>query len=334
MKIKVFSFQERHYKILASIFIILVTAASVYFFIRNAKTSEQNTEITTFLISIAYALLLFIIGLYISTTKEKLDNKFFVAKDHYVTISRLDALFTSRKNEICNYENTRKFIISHQVFTARADGMEEKDAYIKSTCYAYRQAYLKCELSFQQTYDDLLQKIRNAVSNYTETHGITKKVPYPHVSNIDNFISNYSAWFSEYFSASDEQVQSFCEFSNELLKTHKRLRLRLWLQKTVIVQWNQRISRKIDACKSNLESVYGQKLVDTLDSEYRLEHILSNLESILRTITQQDESISSMNDSIGKLFDDVEEKISQLSEMLSSESEKLDLVLDQLDDLK
>ena len=332
MKLKVFSFQERHYKKLVAFFVVLVTAVSVYFSINYTKNNEQSVGFVTFLVSIAYALFLFIVGLYISTIKGKLDNKFFVAKDHYVTISKLNGLFSSPKNEICNYENTRLFIISHQAFTSRIDGMEEGKAYIKPTCFSNRQIYLKCEFAFLQTYDDFFKKIRNTVSDYTETHEITKKVPYPHISNIDRFISNYSAWFSEHFTASDEQVQNFCEFTNELLQSNKGLRLRLWLQKSAIAKWNQIISKKIKARKGDLESIYGQKLVDALDSEYQLKHIMNALESMLSAIKQQEEDISDISNSIGELHDSIDEKISQISEMLTVESEKLDSVLDQLDD--
>lgn len=124
MEFRVLTFQERYYKWILAFLTLIATIASVLLYIQTSNANDGRLDAIAFFISIFYALILFAFGIYLSAMNTRIEEEFFAKRKCYMEICNLYSLFCVYNDKVINYENTRSFIISHKVFTARAEGMD------------------------------------------------------------------------------------------------------------------------------------------------------------------------------------------------------------------
>lgn len=330
MKFRVLTFQERYYKRIIAFLTLVVTIVSVLGYIYTFSSNNGHLDAIAFLISIFYALILFLFGIYLSAMNTRIEEKIFEKKKCYIEICKLYNLFHIFNTKVINYKNTRLFIISHKAFTARAEGVESKDAYIKSDCYGLKQTYLKCEQSFEQTYDCLLKNLCAAVFEYVANQDFKSKVPYPHILDLDDFFLESSAWLKENYVVTEEQTNEFQIFIKNLFKRIKRVHFQLWFNKIALAHLNKKITKKILKYKRKLETLYGQKLLESINQDDQQNSILITLDTLSTTTKRMHEDVSNIRNDIGSIEKDTDHKLSELADMLVLVGEKVDEVLEQI----
>lgn len=330
MEFQVLTFQEKYYKWIIAFLTLIVTIASILGYIHTSNTNDGRVDAIAFLISILYALTLFAFGIYLSAMNARIEEEFFAKRKCYIEICKLYSLFHTYNDKVINYENTRSFIISHKVFTARAEGMEPKDAYIKSDCYSLKQTYLKREQSFEQAYDHLMQNFRTTVLEYAANQNFKSTVRCPQISDLDKFILESSGWLRENYAVTEGQTDEFQIFIENLFKRTKRVRFLLWFNKIALAHLNKKITQKILKYKKKLETLYGQKLLESIIQDDQQNSILIMLDTLSTTTKRMYEDISDIRNAIDSIEKDTDHKLSELADMLALVGEKVDEVLEQI----
>lgn len=331
MEFRVLTFQEKYYKWIIAFLTLIVTIASIVGYIHTSNTDDERVDAIAFLISILYALILFAFGIYLSAMNTRIEEKFFAKRKCYIEICKLYVLFHTYHDKVINYENTRSFIINHKILTARAEGMEPKDACIKSDCYSLKQTYLKCEQSFEQVYNHLMRNFRTAVSEYADKQNLKSTVRCPQISDLDKFILESSGWLRENYVVTEDQTDEFQIFIENLFKHTKRVRFQLWLNKIALAHLNKKITQKILKYKKKLDTIYGQKLSESISQEDQQNSILRMLDTLSATTKRMYENISYIRNAINSIEKDSDQKLNELADMLVLVGKKVDEVLEQID---
>lgn len=158
MKFTIFSFQEKHYKKITAGCTAAITGIGIYLYIDSLNSLNPNANLISFVVSIAYALALFILGLYLSSQSSKIQNRFWIVKEYYTSLCSLQVFFCNKQLTKYNYSDIQSFILFHQSFTGHAT-KEFDNPLIKNNCFTYTSKYLKHEKAFLSTYSILLQQI-------------------------------------------------------------------------------------------------------------------------------------------------------------------------------
>lgn len=157
------------------------------------------------------------------------------------------------------------------------------------------------------------------------------KVPYPHISDLDKFILGSSEWLREHYVVTEEQIENFQNFIENLFKHTKRVRLQLWFNKIVLAYLNKKIIKKILKYKRKLETLYGQKLLNSINQDEQQNSILIALDTLSTTVKRMYEDISDIRNAIYSIGEDTDHKLSELADKLVLAIERVDEVLEQID---
>lgn len=151
MKFRILSFQEKNYKSVITLFVILLTVLSLYFFINSG---EDVQSLLGFVISIIYALALFLIGIYINSVTAKIENRFLTMKTVYHELSLLRACWKHAQKDLLfsDYFKTSTNIISIKVFTELD---KESPTMVKSDYFKYRNGFVKLIAYFDKRLSDI-----------------------------------------------------------------------------------------------------------------------------------------------------------------------------------
>jgi len=147
MKFYIFSKHERFYKIIAFSLVFIVTIACIYLYINLNNTLKSNElNILTFVLSLFYALLLFIIGIYLTTMQNKIGNLFYRRKQQYRYLKDLRSSYSGKFTLDADAKTLHHTIIFLQVLTGRTD--LDKKAPIPQDGFEFTNKYLKLEKTF------------------------------------------------------------------------------------------------------------------------------------------------------------------------------------------
>lgn len=327
MKFNIFSFQEKHYKKIGLVCTLLFTYIGIYTYLHSLKIQATNNNLISFVVSIVYALVLFILGLYLSVQSTRVENRFLVVKDYYISLCRLQELFSGKILAKDSYYDIHSFVSFHQLFTARTENNDKP--IIKGDFFRYKTNYLKGEEKFLSTYSELLNQINKSVGDYIEQNSISKRVPYPHVHKIEDFIYNHKYWIERHLNLTGHQIQSFNDFQEQFLKDKKYLIKKIKKETTFLILKNQKIGKKIKSYRNRIEAVYGYKLHREIERDDLIKNSLYDINSLLKKIISQTSSFNS--DDIG-MVSKLKEEISELSILIANQGSSLETIIDIISD--
>ena len=118
MKFNIFSTWELIYKKIIYILISFISALCICWYLKLPDTQKTDTA---YIVSILYALFLFLIQIYDNYMKNKIDEKFHERKDYYLNLKDLKEIFNLINYEDCSEEDVYKLIIDFKVFTRPTD---------------------------------------------------------------------------------------------------------------------------------------------------------------------------------------------------------------------
>ncbi|MGG4107955.1 hypothetical protein AAXB25_29105 [Paenibacillus lautus] len=147
MQFYIFSKHERFYKVIAFSLVFIVTIACIYLYISLNNTLKSNElNILTFVLSLFYALLLFIIGIYLTTMQNKTGNLLYRRKQQYRYLKGLLSSYSGKFTVDVDTKTLYSTIVFLQVLTGRTDS--DKKAPIPQDGFEFTDKYLKLEKSF------------------------------------------------------------------------------------------------------------------------------------------------------------------------------------------
>lgn len=326
MNLVIFSFQEKHYKKIAFACVVLTTSISIFLYLYSLKIQDPNTNLISFVVSIVYALALFVLGLYLSAQSTRVENRFLANKNHYISLCKLQQLFSCERLAKQNYDDVKSFVIFHQIFTARTTNDDKP--FINGDFFTYTPRYLKHEEAFLSTHSELLAKISKSVNDFIEQNSVSKKVPYPNIHKIEDFISNYNDWIKQHLNLTEPEIQLFADFHTQFLKEQKILIRKLKAETAYLVSTNQKIGKAISNYRIKIESVYGQKLHKEIERDSLINTSLSDINSSLQKIITQTSGIGSNDVDIVNSISNVKEAMLELSVLISNQDSSLENILD------
>ncbi|RXI40165.1 hypothetical protein DP129_05515 [Clostridium tetani] len=326
MKFAIFSFQEKHYKKITFACTVLITFFSILLYLYSLKTQDPNTNLISFVVSIVYALALFVLGLYLSAQGTRVENRFLAIKEHYSSLCRLQELFSCERLAKQTYNDIKSFIIFHQIFTARTENIDKP--FINGGFFTYKSRYLKHEEAFLSTHSELLAKINRSVNDFIEQNSVSKKVPYPHIDKIEDFILNYNGWIEQHLHLAEPQMQLFSDFQSRFLKEQKVLIRKLKKETAYLISKNQGIGKTISDYRSKIEAIYGQKLHREIEREALINNSLSDINSLLQKIITQTSDIDLNGENILNSVSNINEAMSELSALISNQDSSVENIID------
>lgn len=326
MKFTIFSFQERQYKKITFMCTLLATVTGIFIYCHSLSSNDPSIGLISFIVSIAYALALFALGLYYAAQNSKIENRFFAIKDHYVSLCNLQGLFSSERLAKCNYDDLKSFVLFHKVFTARVESVDS--AIIKGDCFIYKKRYLEHETAFLTTHDKLLSKINQAVLEIIDKRQLSTKVPYPQIHKIEEFIPTPTNWIAGYLELTEEQSKLFAEFHSQFLKDNKATIKKVDKELLYVTSKNRSIGKKVNAYRSRIESIYGQRLQREIERDILVGDTLSNMDKMLQKIINQTSNVDSNNEEIENAISDVKQEVLALSTILTEHSANFETRID------
>ena len=319
MKFNVFSFIELRFTAIVTFIVALITIASCrYFFVVENKD-------TTFIVGIVYALLLFIIGLYITHMNNRVNNMFYCRKQYYQTLLKLDSLFSRVNYSAHNYDEKYSFILFHQLFTGRVEKYEE-NIYIKSDCFVYMKKYLDVEEKYSDEYSRLKQLFNNNVIEYINRNRLVKKVPNPSISNLYKFVIHTTEWIDEYLDINEEQKKPLINYITDMIVAEKHLK-NIKKYRNSLNQKDNKILSEIRKIKNRLEQIYGDRLSEEIEKDNTFRNGLISLDSLITDIINNMITIDSINE-IQTDIRDLQHNISQIEDKIDNIDELCDSISD------
>lgn len=206
MKFTVFSIQEIFLKWIVIISVSSVSTASILYYFQLVDKGD------TFIISILYALFLFVLALYVTSISNNIHNSFSRRKDEYINLKKISPFF-SKVNTLTEYDDIKKFIISNKALSGRLDNMKEEmdkqkmTPYITEDGFNFSQRYIKVENEFCEQHDEILKDWNKKINEYIVLNKLNNKVNYIHLNNIEKLID--CSWWEEYLDLNPIQRRNY-----------------------------------------------------------------------------------------------------------------------------
>lgn len=232
MKFNIFSVFEKWYKIVTIVLTIVVTVGTFFYYVELEDKSDS------FVISIIYALFLFVVGLFVSHQSNAISNRIFERKDAYIMLLRLRDVFGAMKiSSIDSDEDVRNAIITIQLFSGRCKVAESNDTdadkpklgsgdklkgidYIRQIGFVFTSKFQKLENNYIDAYDKMLRGTSSQsqqVAAYKakivkEYRKCNKKILW----NIDRMYSTYGDRLEFIIDTKEELIEELYNLRNEL----------------------------------------------------------------------------------------------------------------------
>jgi len=321
MELKIFKAHELLYKLIAFSVVFLSTEACIILYINTNTTNGINT----FIISIAYALTLFIVGLYVNHMKSQTQNLFYLRKTQYEDLSKLNAIFSTKLSKpASDYDSMYEFIFFHKSFTGRFKN--DNHCWINQKYYYYRKDYLILEEKFLDLYKEIKKRLNDKISIYLKdcnTEDISKNI---YVMDISKILRDNSEWAKEYLVLTGNELEDFNTFLNNLLHSmNKELYSIKHITKKLIRQ-NLIFKSKIQWAINKVQKDYGEKLEKELEKDNQYNQILSSFNDIKSLIDDINYSMLTKNFS-----DEIDYELSVIKESLKILYDKIDAIHDTVD---
>lgn len=277
MKFKIFTLLELIYTKVAYtlVFIITISCVVLYFY-------KRDSEEIAFIISLFYALFLFIISVYINTVSTRVQNTFHRRKEQYRSLKDLAEIY---KPTFSAADDLLSHIMLAQGMTGRIGN--GKRPFIRINGFEYTEKYLKLEESYLALRSDLHALLNDEINKYIYSHKPKKKVRNVFVHDINKFIDGVDDWVDKHFDLTVEERTNFCNHVEYQLKVNKK-KFNKWYSSTNKIK--KMIKKTSEKCHENMlriERVYGEMLFETLNEENTLYTNFNVLEKLIQEVKDE-----------------------------------------------
>lgn len=317
MKFKVFKLQELIYKKVAYVIVSIVTMVCIYLYFFNGADGD-----IAYILSIVYALILFIVSLYFNNMSILTQNMFLKRKEQYRSLKELNNLY---KHNLKEKEDLTKFIFMAQAFTGRIS--PDKGGYIKLNGFEYKQKYLKLEENYLKQKRDYIDLITDEINNYVVANKIIKKVVNVYVHDLENLFENLSDWIEKQFELTTEEKEAFSNFINNCSVRNKLKLKRIEKMERKIIKMINKTHKKSQNNFEKIEEIYGDMLFSSLYEDNVLSSNFAIIEGLIKELKSEVLYTIEFEDS-------AETHIDLLEKYLSEIDEKLDVIYKEIEELK
>ncbi|NWL87468.1 hypothetical protein DMN77_07610 [Paenibacillus sp. 79R4] len=301
MRFKVFGYHERFYQWIAYISVVLITIGGVGYYLVLKENSVAGTkdakgfliefQDSSFIIGVAYALFLFIIGLYLSSMSSKVQNLYYRRKEQYINLKRLSNMVLDKRLDNVSDDKVKSKIIFHRGVTGRLEEKERRP-YIIEDGYKYTPKYLKLEDDLLLIGSKLTKFFDVKINKYIDCYSLKKRHPYVFIHDLDDFLLNTENWIDKHLDVAEAQRTALVDYIRKLvnansdIKKHNRNKRKF---KRVYIKND----RKVRNITSRIEKIYGARLHNDIKFEDNLTISLNALEDLIiglenKTLTDED----------------------------------------------
>lgn len=318
MKFKIFKLRELIYKNIAYtlVFIITVGCIVLYFY-------KRDSEEIAFIISLFYALFLFIISVYINNMSTKIQNMFHRRKEQYRSLKGLAEVYKPTSWE---KEDLLSYVIFVQGMTGRIG--EGKRPFIIINGFEYTEKYLKLEKSYLVLRKDLHALLNDEINKYIPSNKLTKKVRNVFVHDITKFFADVNGWLEEHLDLTAKERVGFLNFIEDFCNVNKK-KFKEWDRTTNKIK--KMIRKTSEKCQKNMlriEEVYGEMLFETLSEENVLYTNFNVLEKLIQEVKDETLVYSDFEEITDKYFERIHDYLKVLErklELIKEEVEEISI---------
>jgi len=211
MRFRIFGWHELAYKWIAFFVTVALTFGSL-------KYHELHPT-DDFIVSIIYALFLFVVGIYIANISSTAQNLFYRRKEQYLNMKNLKLALSLEKLDSLTDDSVKSFIITHQVFTARSWTPTDRTPrpIVRTEGFTYMKSYIELENGILKELQKLGQDMELEIRQHIESNGLKTKVRYIHVSEMDRITRDVEAWIVTHLELDNRQTKikskMWCKFA-------------------------------------------------------------------------------------------------------------------------
>lgn len=295
MKFKATTWEERNYKFVAALLVLLTTVICCYVFIKSPNNNAS------FFISLAYALALYLVSVYTSTISDKIASEFQNRVKIYSNLKKakdlLNTIIEEReplfKTKTANDRIDELYddIVTFIVFTGNKDDEYLKShPYVKNLGITYDESFLQDVNNCLRIIDTIVQDVNAKLLPYIKQNKVPTNVPFPSFSS--KYICNPKAWCSEYIAGNHEKELSLIyDIYDQYQEEFEFLRNSLLSIEAKFHLYRESCAKTI----SQIERMYGRKLTDFLEQE---KWHYEDVEYVKKAIEDTESNISERLDSI------------------------------------
>ncbi|SFM42212.1 hypothetical protein SAMN03159341_13226 [Paenibacillus sp. 1_12] len=342
MKYKVFGFHERLHKWLASMSVVFITIGCVvyYLLLKKYNTTDQEKinikpskgsffehfliefQDSSFILSVVYALFLFMVGLYLTSMSSKVQNLYYRRKEQYKNLKRLNEVLSVEKMNDLSDRGIRSVIITHQGFTGRISDQKQRP-YIQQDGFRYTAKYLKLEESILLEQGSLVEVFNLKLNKYIDCYGLSKKNLNVFITELDTFLYEIDSWVENRLELTEVQLISFKRFINKIVLAYSKRIRNYTKSKVKLMKIMLRSQRKNKVIISRIEEVYGARLHNDIIFEdnltqnlYVLENLIKAIDNKILTYDDLQELFSEQNSELLEIIESINSRIYEMKEMI------------------
>lgn len=338
MNFKVFGFHERLHKLFATISVVSITFGCVAYYLllkryNAGKVSPENFfenfliefQDSSFILSVVYALFLFIVGLYLTSMSTKLQNLYYRRKEQYKNLIRLNEVLSAEKVTDISDDKIMSSIIIHQSFTGRNIEKKRKP-YILQDGFSYSSKFLELEESILLQRRTIVEIYNLKVNKYIDCYGLSKKHLNIFISDLDKFLVEVDNWIDNNLEVAETQRTSFKNYLGKVIQASSRDRRKHKKSKVKYKKIILKSKRKVNGLISKIESVYGARLQNDLMFEdnltfnlFELENIIKALDNKILTYDDLQELFSEQNSELHEVINSINDRIYELKKLFEDD---------------
>ncbi|MGG0464551.1 hypothetical protein [Priestia aryabhattai] len=318
MKFKIFTFHELRYKIFAYSLAFIITIASILAYLNLPK--DADTSLASFVLSVVYALVLFVIGLYINNMSSSEKNMFYKKKEQYKGLKRLLEIYEIKPYKE-NEDELFWFITNLEAFTTKTSPTAKP--YLSFDGYSYSQKYLKLKEEYASQIKYVSDLLNKEVNDYIATNKLKKEVRYLTVNIFDRIaiFNDTNSWISEHLDLSEEEINEFTRFLNNLPREQKNTFRKMEKISNRLKKEKDKGHKK---CKKNIrriEEMYGDMLFESLEEEnvlvsnfITIQRLIEELKEELLTESYFESNMDSFSDKLEMISDRIDSRLNNVTE--------------------
>ncbi len=300
MEFNIFRTWELVYRKIIFILIMVISILSIRWYFKSSDTQKSDTA---YIVSILYALFLFLIGIYDNYMKNKIDEKFYERKDYYLNLLKLKDLFNTMNFENYSDKNIFDSILLFKWFTGRTGNLKNVQPYILQQGFTFNDTELAIEDTFIESRQKLIRTLNNEIIQYIDENSISKKCPYP---NVDKVYFNVKEWCIEYTNLTDKDLASMVNYIYKLFsKLQKELDEFEIIMQRIIKQYKS-YKMKVEWNIKTIEDIYGPKLKYEFLQEDRIINEVRPIRQLIEEIQMNMCSNKDLSDSISEVKEDIQ----------------------------
>lgn len=288
MKFNIFSIYEKIYKVLIYFIVGVVTVGDVFYYF------SLNDKSDTFIVSILYAMFLFVVGLHLSYMDKKIGDKIYNRRNTYVNLLKVQQLLSIADRSSSNPSRFYNTILLFQLLSGRTEQdpskeekinsvnpnlqfQDKKPLYIEENGFVFLDKINKVEREYTDLKSRLNEKFNKAVSSYFEKNNI--KLDIIHFYE-DNFLyKNYDEWCDEHIQEDYETKEKVKEYIYKVIESLKNELNILETKENNVKKYYYKCLKKTNQNIKKLESNYGNILYLT-DYNSKINEIIECIDNI------------------------------------------------------